>query len=283
MGTMKDDSKDKKAKGEEHLGSGPEDFDLDLDDIDEELIDLVDVVEGEDEALDDEPYGEGRPAEDMEGEPFALDDLDLDIELAEESPGLDPVIEPIEERADAATEALAEAEGEIEEMLRGEETATEAVGEECGEVATDDVLAELFESDEMDVSKLLDEAGVPGPEVGEALTEEEEGIEEEFPDELFADLEAEEGPIGEEAEALEQASVAEEIPDEFLVEVEKRTGVPAQKDEVSQLPAASVEELAELVREQVEAVVKSLAEERLPAIVERIIAEEIEKIKASMD
>ena len=49
------------------------------------------------------------------------------------------------------------------------------------------------------------------------------------------------------------------------------------------LPAVAAEELAALVSAQVEAVVTRLVEERLPAIVESAIAQEIEKIRTSLE
>jgi hypothetical protein len=223
-----------------------------------------------------------------------------------------------------ADEALGEAEDEFESLLRAEPAEPEGERESLSlesddfkEEETDRELADLFASDELEVSKLLEDGPAERGESSPLVKEEGAAPDEEFFAGLFDDLEVEE----EGAEAVEGssegASTKEEAPGDLLAElglepvVTAEAAAPQAPAPVEELPedlfadlersgpgapevpqaavvplpvsTPNAEELAALVREQVEAVVTRLVEERLPAIAERILMEEIRKIKAAME
>ncbi len=104
--------------------------------------------------------------------------------------------------------------------------------------------------------------------------------EEELPEDLFADLEMDSGDVSEEVAAEEVAPAFEEDEDVAAAEL-----VPDSEEEVVAVEAIpdTSEEIAALVSAQVEEVVTRLVDERLPSIVERTIAQEIEKLKKILD
>ena len=79
----------------------------------------------------------------------------------------------------------------------------------------------------------------------------------------------------------------EELPENLFADLERSGRDAPELPEAAALPlpvsTPHTEELAALVREQVEAVVTRLVEERLPAIAEAILTEEIRKIKAALE
>jgi hypothetical protein len=79
----------------------------------------------------------------------------------------------------------------------------------------------------------------------------------------------------------------EELPENLFADLERSGRDAPELPEAAALPLPAstphTEELAALVREQVEAVVTRLVEERLPAIAEAILTEEIRKIKAALE
>ncbi len=75
----------------------------------------------------------------------------------------------------------------------------------------------------------------------------------------------------------------EEVTDDIGTDLEAELEDISEEAAVEELSAAAAEELAALVSAQVEAVVIRLVEERLPAIVESAIAQEIEKIRNSLE
>ncbi len=223
-----------------------------------------------------------------------------------------------------ADEALGEAEDEFESLLRAEPTEFEEepedsgpVSDELGEKETDRELVDLFASDELEVSKLLEDGSTEDKEVPAPVKGEDAAPDEEFLEDLFDDLEVEqdgaeavdafsdETPTKDEvsrdllvelglepdvtakAAAPQAAAPLEELPEDLFADLDKSgRNVPAVPEAAAVPPPVSTwnaEELAALVREQVEAVVTRLVEERLPAIAEGILMEEIRKIKAAMD
>lgn len=305
---MENNPKGEKPKNQESPEEAADDFDLDLDQIEEEIIDLVEVVDeevadpGEMDAVEvDEP---GAEADD---EPFALEDFEIDAELEVESSGPEPVVAPLE----SADEQPGELEQQ-EDLTGGPSSADDMkdlqdLGEGFEDLEADRALAELFASDELDVSRLLDEAESPVEEGAETSGSETSGDffsglqpaeapdpagEGQLSEDLFADLE------GMEPGADEEADAQGEFSEDLFSDLEM-TGVDAAEEQLSEEPPSSPdeageqreapataegpEELAALIGKQVEAAVTRLVEERLPAIAERIIREEIEKLKAEMD
>ncbi|MBW2070728.1 MAG: hypothetical protein JRI89_05670 [Deltaproteobacteria bacterium] len=266
------------------------DFDLQLDDIEDEIIDLVDVIDEGDELAADSLLEE-VPAADEEQPLFSLDDLDLDTELSDDFSSEEAVIEEVAQEEDSEVQLEIMGDQEIESHAEvqptevGDEDREASAGEES-ELEAEDALAELFESEEMDVSTLLAEASDPtGAEEQQAAgTIEEEGL----PDEFFAELETEAASADEASDARESSWANEEISEDFLADLEIEEPALEQTTEPQELEAettvaASSEELADLVKEQIEAVVTRVVEEKLPEVVQRIIREEIERLKATLE
>ena len=317
MATMEPKSMKKGSEEAPSPDTSPDEVDLPLDDLEDEIIDLVDVVE------EDASSSGAGPAEDLE----TADELvGGDLEFEEE------VSEPVEasmagasdEEMREADEALGKAEDEFESLLRAEPTELDAepedasrVSDDLGEKETDRELVDLFASDELEVAKLLDDGSTEDEEGPAPVKGEDSAPDEEFLEDLFDDLEVEhdgadavdapaEGPpakdkvardllveLGLEPEVTAKAAVpqapppVEELPEDLFADLEKPgRDVPGVPEAAAVSPPVSTwnaEGLAALVREQVEAVVTRLVEERLPAIAEGILMEEIRKIKAAME
>ena len=316
---MSNNSKNQDSEGKERQTSLEEDLDLQLDDFDDEIIDLVDPLEGEGAESDDSSvHDETWDDEDD----LSFEDFDVEMELGEDDPSKGSMMEPLEDEEESKTDSWKEIENERGKPFGGEdETSKAAAGESDEGIKEDDpfsdeALAELFASHESEVAKLLEEA--TGCTVEDEKVPSAEAVsvsEEELPEDLFADLELEAEGIGEEGDTPEAPSaVGEEVSAEVVSDFEREldsvidetvaaasalaseeepqsevTDFEAETEKVSQMdifeeiaPAAA-EELATLVSVQVEEVVTRLVEQRLPAIVERLVAQEIEKIRSSLE
>jgi hypothetical protein len=294
-----------------------DELDLRLDDLEHEIIDLVEVVE------EGASSSGAASAEELEtADELGSGDLELEEGVSEEVEASMAGASEAEMRE--ADEALGEAEDEFESLLLAEPSEPEAGPEDLSPVSadfeeeeTDRELADLFASDELEVSKLLKDGSMESDEGAAPMKGEDSAPDEEFLEGLFDDLEVEEdgaevvGASSEEALTKEDASSdllvelglepdvtakaaapqapapVEELPEDLFADLEK-TGrdapeVPEAAAVPLGVPAWNAEELAALVREQVEAVVTRLVEERLPAIAEAILMEEIRKIKAAME
>jgi hypothetical protein len=229
-----------------------------------------------------------------------------------------------EEEMREADEALGEAEDEFESLLRAEPTEPEAALEASGppsddpaDEETDRELADLFATDELEMSKILEDGSKENDEGPLPVKGEDSARDEKFLEGLFDDLEMEEDGADAVAASAGESSTKDDLSRDLLVELgleaDVTAGAPApqapapveelpedlfadferSKRDAPEVPEAAAgpfpvstpnaEELAALVREQVEAVVTRLVEERLPAIAEGILMEEIRKIKAAMD
>jgi len=318
------ESKSTKKRSEKaHSGEATSDnVDLRLDDLEHEIIDLVEVVEEGASSSGAAPAEELEAADELGGDELEVGDLELEGDVSQEVEASTPGAS--EEAMREADEALGEAEDEFESLLRTEPTEPEAgledsspESDDLGEEETDRELADLFASDELEVSKLLEDGSAERDESPQPVTEEASASDEEFFEGLFDDLEVEEDraeavdasseealtkdevskdllvELGLEPEVTAEATAPpapaplEELPEDLFADLERsRQGAPEVPEAaVAPLPVSTpnAEELAALVREQVEAVVNRLVEERLPAIAERILMEEIRKIKAAME
>ena len=292
----------KKGSEEAHSREASSDeVDLRLDDPEDEIIDLIEVVEEDASSSGVVPGEELETADELVG-----DDLEFEEEMRE------------------ADEALGAAEDEFESLLRAEPTELEEepedaipVSDELGEKETDSELVDLFASDELEVSKLLEDGSTEDREGPAPVKGQDSAPDEEFLEDLFDDLEVEqdgveavdafsdETPTKDEVSrdllvelglepdvtakvaAPQAPAPLEELPEDLFADLEKSgRDAPAVPEAAAVPPPVSTwnaEELAALVREQVEAVVTRLVEERLPAIAEGILMEEIRKIKAAME
>ena len=294
-----------------------DDLDLRLDDLEHEIIDLVEVVE---EGAS--PSGALRAEEPEAAGELVSDDLELEDEVSEA--GEAGMAGASEAEMREADEALGEAEDEFETLLGAEPGEPEGgpedlgpVSDDFGEEETDRELADLFASDELEVSKLLEDGSMDNEEGPAPVKGRDSASDEEFLEGLFDDLEVEEDGAEAVGAPVDEAATKEDVSKDLLVElglepdVTARAAVPQGPAPVEELPedlfadldktgrdapegpGAAVaplpaptwdaEEFAALVREQVEAVVTRLVEERLPTIAEAILREEIRKIRAAME
>jgi hypothetical protein len=308
----------KKGSEEAHSREARSDeVDLPLDDPEDEIIDLIEVVEEGASSSGVVPVEELETVDELVG-----DDLEFEEEVSGKVEA--NMAGASEEEIREADEALGEAEDEFESLLRADPTELEAepensgpVSDELAEKETDRELVDLFASDELEVSKLLEDSSSEDKEGSAPVKGEDAAPDEEFLEDLFDDLEVErEGPeavdafsdetptkeevsrdllleLGLEPEVTAKAAAPqtpaplEELPEDLFADLEKSGRDAPEVPESAAVPPPvstwNAEELAALVREQVEAVVTRLVEERLPAIAEGILMEEIRKIKAAME
>ena len=310
---MSDNSNDRQSKDKETQETTEEDLDFHLDDFDDEIIDLVDPLEGEGGESDDSSGHDEILDEDKD---LSFEEFDVEMELGEDEPSLDLTKEPFEDEEGSRTDYSNESESELGESFHGEDETSEATAAETDEgiseddLVTDEALAELFASHESEVAKLLEEATGSPVEDKEAPSAGPVSIsEEELPEDLFADLDMETEAVSEEGDAAEEV-LSDEVVTDFDKEIDSvidetvaaastLAGEEVVEDEVSdfeeeieevsqmdipeEIAPATAEELAALVSGQVEEVVTRLVEEQLPSIVERLVAQEIEKIKSSLE
>jgi hypothetical protein len=322
MVSMESKSTKKRSEKAHSQEAASDDLGLRFDDLEHEIIDLVEVVEEGAAPSGASPAEEGEVAHRSVGDEIEADDLELEEEISQEVEGIKRGESDEEMRE--ADEALGEAEDEFESLLRAEPAEPEAKLEDLSsesddfkEEETDKDLADLFASDELEVSKLLEDGPAEPGESSQPVKEEGSAPDEEFFEGLFDDLEVEEDGVEAVEASFEGGSAKDEVSRDLLAELGLEPDVPAQAAAprapapVEELPedlfadlersgqsapevpesavvpppvsAPNAEELAALVREQVEAVVTRLVEERLPAIAERILMEEIRKIKAAME
>ena len=294
-----------------------DDVGLRLDDLEHEIIDLVEVVEEGASSSGVAPAEELEAADGLVG-----DDLEFEGEVSREVEASMP--EALEEEMREADEALGEAEDEFESLLHAEPVEPEVGLEDLsqksdgfGEEETDRELTDLLSSDELEVSKLLEDGPAEGGKSPQPFKEESSAPDEEFFEGLFDDLEVEEDgaetvaasseetptkddvssdllaelglepDVRAEATARQAAAPMEELPEDLFADFERSGQGAPEVPEAATVPlpvsTPNAEELAALVREQVEAVLTRLIEERLPAIAERVLMEEIRKIKAAME
>ena len=318
MVSMESKQKEKKPEKEHGRGGTSDSPNLRLDDLEDEIIDLVDVAEEGAPAVD-----AAASDDRARGDEFKLDDLELEREASRTTEGLpsgtseqemqeadDALGEAEEEFESLLRDESGEPEGDIDDLTEGiEETTERNAASEMGD---------LVPAEDINGSNLLDNGPTEEGETGGSLREEASPSDNEFFEGLFDDLEIDEEGAKEVSDVPEEAPMEEEPEADLLadlrLESEMRTEaeVPGPPGAVEELPedlfadlgasegtspalppmaaglafpvsGDSAEELMALVRAQVEAVVTRLVETRLPAIAERIIMEEIKKIKAAME
>jgi hypothetical protein len=303
--------------GRESISDSP---DLHLDDLEDEIIDLVDVAEEGAPAADavaSDAGGAGDEFEfdDVEPERDAAGTIERpphetseqEMQEADEALG-----EAEEEFQSLLRDETDEPERVIDDLAMGAEQEAAEVGE----------ASDLFPPEDANESDLLDDGPTPGEEREESLVKDASQSDEEFFEGLFDDLEIdeegakkvsevpeeasmEEAPIKEEpagdlladlrlenemrpeAEVPEPPAAVEEFPEDLFADLDtsEKTSPGPREAAAPPFPVSgeSAEELMALVREHVEAVVTRVVEKRLPVIAERIIMEEIKKIKAAME
>jgi len=319
---MESKSAKKRSEKAHPQEAASDDLDLRLDDLEHEIIDLVEVVEEGAPSSGDAPAEEIETADEWVGAELEMDDLDLEGEGSREVEGIMPGAseEEMREADEALGEAEDEFESLLHAEPVEPEAGLEDLSQKSdgfGEEEADRELTDLFAPDELGVSKLLEDGPAEGDESPQPVKEESSASDEEFFEGLFDDLEVEEDgakavaasseetptkdgvssdllaelglepDVTAEAAARQAAAPMEELPEDLFADFERSGQGAPEVPEAATVPlpvsTPNAEELAALVREQVEAVLTRLIEERLPAIAERILMEEIRKIKAAME
>jgi hypothetical protein len=253
---MSHNPNDKDSKGKERKRSREENPDFQLDDLDDEIIDLLDPLEGEGAEPDDSSALDQILDEDRD---LSFEDFDVEMELGED------------------------------------ETSEAAAGETAGEIAEDDLfsdeaLAELFASHESEVAKLLEEAGGSPAEDERVPSAEAAPVsEEELPEDLFADLEREAEGVGELEESAEAAPVSEEeLPEDLFADLEMETEGAGELEESAEAAPVSEEELPEDLFADLEREAEGVGEleesaEATPVVEEEVTAQDASDFEKELD
>ena len=281
---MSHNSNNRDSKDEEKKGSTEEDLDFQLDDFDEEIIDLVDPLEGEGEDSEDSFAHDESVNEDKD---LSLEDFDVEMELGEDEPSQGSMMEPPEDEGNSETDSWSKTESEPGGSFKDEDETSEAAAEEADEeiaedeLFSDEALAELFASHESEVAKLLEEAaGSPGETERFPSAEPASVSEEELPEDLFADLEAEAEGAKEEGDTSEVAPVSEGEPGEDLfADLEAEVEGVREEGDTSEVSPVSEEELPEDLFADLEMDAEDVREEEdtseMPPAVEEEVSDEV--------
>jgi len=226
-----------------------------LDDILDEVVNLAETVEAEDSVLDN-MVAAGEEA--VYETDFAMqtgDYLELEIDLPMETTESQAKKTPLAEETESALDALIEAETEVMDALAKEAGANDA--QDASSTVTDK------DSESKDTEKSL----------AEDLNTREEGV---------CDAPAENTVSEEKSDKL--PAYNEQSSDDFLVDQELESeveDVSAPVGEISILQS-STDQLADVLNKKIEMTVSRIVEEQLSVIVERSIAEKLEKILANI-
>ena len=289
-----------------------------LDTIDTELSDLEDFIEAQEPTIEDTASREDGDSVEFEEETLAIQDADGKAESAETAAG--PEFEPsaLDDAIDSTIDALTDAENELETMPSGEE-ATEDAGasavpvteEDAGAPDSDNVLAELLSTREVDASEVLEtgdaqeepetkarndaqlfddlfsemETSVESDEDG-AGSDEPPALELDLPEDLFGDQETATASVEDVSGDSESSIPGEELPDDPFEDLKLEDQAEENREidlAESSFEAAAPDELAVLISKKMEALVTRLVEEQLPELADRIISEKLKKIISSME
>ena len=115
---MSHNSNDRQSKDKEKQETTEEDLDFQLDDFDDEIIDLVDPLEGEGEESDDSSAHDEVVDADRD---LSFEDFDVEMELGEDEPSVGSMIEPLEHEEESKTDYSNEIETALGEPFEGDE------------------------------------------------------------------------------------------------------------------------------------------------------------------
>ena len=245
----------KKSEDEGFLEMPVEGLDAQLDDILDEVVDLAQDMRAEELIQGDLAPGGEETGEEANDETQAIDDLELEIELPQESTELQAGIEHEAEEAESTLDALIDAENEIMSTLLKESVASDTRG--TTETATS--------KDAEDRGTEKARSGLCS-KIGEDASEPME--------KTVMPEEAADGPPAPDDQLSKDASIDYEL----VNEAEEKGG----EDEKTNSDALA-NELGALLDKKMEVIVTRLVEERMPAIVEPIILEKIKKLLLSLE
>jgi len=226
-----------------------------LDDILDEVVNLAETVEAEDSVLDN-MVAAGEEA--VYETDFAMqtgDYLELEIDLPIEATESQAKKTPLAEETESALDALIEAETEVMDALAKEAGANDA--QDASSTVTDK------DSESKDTEKSL----------AEDLNTREEGV---------CDAPAENTVSEEKSDKL--PAYNEQSSDDFLVDQELESEVEDFSAPVGEASTAqvSIDQLTDVLSKKIDATIVRFMEKRLSVIVERSIAEKLEKILANI-
>ncbi len=227
-----------------------------LEDVLDEVVDLAKNTEFKQSTKDDLAIASEDPGEKLNDESLPMDDLELDIDLAEESTEPQTEVEPVAEETESAPRRLIDTEYEIMAMLAKTAGANDS-GDSSPRVTGKDSVAQ-------DMDKGL-AAELRPPEENASDAPEEGIISGEMVDELVA--------------AINNRSSKH-----FSSDQESESEIEAVDGHLGQAstPLSSDGQLASLLSKKIEATVTCLVEERLSAVVERVILDKINRIFATV-
>jgi hypothetical protein len=322
MVSMESKQEGKRLAPESRRESASDSPDLRLDDVEDEIIDLVDLAEEgasaddahasedrrgaddlevEDLGLEPETAGTNEPSppgtseEEMREADEALGEAEEEFQslLRDETGELGDDIDNLAEEAKEPEEESGA--GEATDLLSAEDVDTSEIfgaGPAAGEKRRESSREDASVSNEKFFEGLFDDLEVDeegAKEVSEVLEEApvvESSMEAEPAGGLLADLTLE-GETEPEAQSPEPPGPVEELPEDLFADLDTAERTSSEPPAAAAAPfpisGESAEELMALVRDQVEAVVTRVVEQRLPVIAERIIMEEIKKIKTTME
>jgi hypothetical protein len=226
-----------------------------LDEILDEVANLAITVEAENSILDNMvPDGE----EAVDETDFAMqtgETLELEIDLPMEATESQAKITSLAEETESALDALIDVENEVMDALAKEAGANDA--QDASSTVTDK------DSESKDTEKSL----------AEDLNTREEGV---------CDASAENTVSEEKSDKL--PAYNEQSSDDFLVDQELESEVEDVSAPVGEASTAqvSIDQLTDMLRMKIDATIARLIEERLSVIVERSIAETLERILANI-
>lgn len=276
----------KKSEDEGFLEMPVEGLDAQLDDILDEVVDLAQDMRAEELIQVDLAPGEEGAGEEANDETQAIDDLELEIELPEESTELQAGIEHEAKEAESTLDALIDAENEIMSTLSKESVASDTEGttktatsKDAGDRGIEKARSGLCSTSGEEAAEPLEKTVMP-----KEAADGPPALDYQLSEDLPVNSEMEQDSKEDNVSFAKAPSIAEKSSDELLSEVELENVLEAGQTNAggtSRL-SASDDELAALITEQMEAFVTSLVEERMSAIVERIITEKITNIFAFM-
>jgi hypothetical protein len=225
-----------------------------LDDILDEVVNLAEIIEGQKHVLDNMVPEE----EAVDETDFAMqtgDYLELEIDLPTEATESQAKITSLAEETESALDALIDAENEFMDALAKEAWANGARDSSLRVTGKD--------SESKDTEKSL----------AENLNTREEGV---------CDAPAENTVSEEKSDKL--PAYNEQSSDDFLVDQELESEVEDVSAPVGEASTAqvSIDQLTDVLSKKIEATIVRLMEKRLSVIVERSIAETLEKILANI-
>ena len=285
---MSHHSNDQESKEKENQETSEEDLDFQLDDPEDEIIDLVDPVEGEGAVSDDWSSDDEILEEDRE---LSFEDFDVEMELGEDDLSVDSENEPFEEEQVSKADSSDEMERELGEVFEGADDTSDAAAAEADDgipeddLVTDEALAELFASHESEVAKLLEEATGSPAEGEETPSAEPVSLsEEELPEDLFADLEMEAEVVGEEADAPEAVPVSEEeLPEDLFADLGMEAEVVGEEADAPQLAAAVEDEVVTDFETELESAIDETVVDASVLAAEEGPADEVADFETELD